>query len=233
MQTDISSRRHFLGKMLALAGGSTVPFTMNLAAMGNAAAAGATDYKAIVCLFLAGGNDHFNPLLATDSGSWDEYRRLRATASTTSIALPAAGATGGVLPIAQRELVERDVNHPSVLFWSNGNEGGWNRELDRDFAFYDPQARPLIHPWEPFGGIDTKHYPRYPDLLREEQQEREEQMNKRAAGLHGRYSNRNTRRVTRAGCTQISPNHKSALPAPASPASASWSWTFYWARKNR
>ncbi|MBV6323835.1 DUF1501 domain-containing protein [Duganella violaceipulchra] len=100
MQTDISSRRHFLGKMLALAGGSSVPFTMNLAAMGNAAAAGATDYKAIVCLFLAGGNDHFNTLLATDSGSWDEYRRLRATASTTSIALPAAGATGGVLPIA-------------------------------------------------------------------------------------------------------------------------------------
>lgn len=65
-----------------------------------------------------------------------------------------------------RSLVERDVNHPSILFWSNGNEGGWNRELDGDFALYDPQARPLIHPWEAFGGIDTKHYPRYPDLLR-------------------------------------------------------------------
>lgn len=65
-----------------------------------------------------------------------------------------------------RELVERDVNHPSILFWSNGNEGGWNRELDGDFALYDPQARPLIHPWEAFGGIDTKHYPRYPDLQR-------------------------------------------------------------------
>ncbi|WP_457447176.1 glycoside hydrolase family 2 TIM barrel-domain containing protein [Roseateles sp. P5_E4] len=65
-----------------------------------------------------------------------------------------------------RELVERDVNHPSILFWSNGNEGGWNRELDGDFALYDPQARPLLHPWEAFGGIDTKHYPRYPDLQR-------------------------------------------------------------------
>ncbi|HEY0956505.1 MAG TPA: glycoside hydrolase family 2 TIM barrel-domain containing protein [Roseateles sp.] len=65
-----------------------------------------------------------------------------------------------------RSLVERDVNHPSIIIWSNGNEGGWNRELDRDFAFYDPQARPLIHPWEPYGGIDTKHYPRYPDLMR-------------------------------------------------------------------
>lgn len=65
-----------------------------------------------------------------------------------------------------RELVERDVNHPSILIWSNGNEGGWNRELDGDFALYDPQARPLVHPWEQFGGIDTKHYPRYPDLQR-------------------------------------------------------------------
>lgn len=65
-----------------------------------------------------------------------------------------------------RSLVERDVNHPSILFWSNGNEGGWNRELDRDFALHDPQARPVLHPWEPFGGIDTKHYPRYPDLQR-------------------------------------------------------------------
>lgn len=65
-----------------------------------------------------------------------------------------------------RELVERDVNHPSILFWTNGNEGGWNRALDPDFAFYDPQHRTVLHPWEAFGGIDTKHYPRYPDLLR-------------------------------------------------------------------
>ncbi|WP_367348509.1 glycoside hydrolase family 2 protein [Sphingobium yanoikuyae] len=65
-----------------------------------------------------------------------------------------------------RELVERDVNHPSILFWTNGNEGGWNRELDGDFALYDPQRRRVLHPWELFDGIDTKHYPRYPDLVR-------------------------------------------------------------------
>nr|WP_303649501.1 glycoside hydrolase family 2 TIM barrel-domain containing protein [Asticcacaulis machinosus] len=64
-----------------------------------------------------------------------------------------------------RSLVERDVNHPSILIWANGNEGGWNSELDGDFALYDPQARPVIHPWAQFGGIDTKHYPRYPDLM--------------------------------------------------------------------
>jgi hypothetical protein len=63
-----------------------------------------------------------------------------------------------------RELVERDVNHPSVIVWSNGNEGGWNRALDGEFWLYDPQRRTVIHPWDPFGGIDTKHYPRYNDL---------------------------------------------------------------------
>ena len=65
-----------------------------------------------------------------------------------------------------RELVERDVNHPSIIIWDNGNEGGWNRDLDGEFALYDPQQRPVIHPWDPFGGIDTKHYTSYADHVR-------------------------------------------------------------------
>ena len=65
-----------------------------------------------------------------------------------------------------REMVERDVNHPAVLFWDNGNEGGFNRDLDGEFALYDPQNRPVIHPWDPFGGIDTKHYTGYADHVR-------------------------------------------------------------------
>jgi len=94
-----SSRRQFLGKMLAMAGTTSMPFTLNLAAMGNAAAQNATDYKAMVCLFMIGGNDHFNTVLATDSTSWNEYKRVRTTSDAGSIALPGVGATGGVLPI--------------------------------------------------------------------------------------------------------------------------------------
>ncbi len=60
-----------------------------------------------------------------------------------------------------KEMVERDVNHPSILFWDNGNEGGWNNNLNDDFAMYDPQKRHVLHPWELFRGIDTKHYPSY------------------------------------------------------------------------
>ncbi|WNV85457.1 glycoside hydrolase family 2 TIM barrel-domain containing protein [Umezawaea sp. Da 62-37] len=57
--------------------------------------------------------------------------------------------------------VTRDVNHPSILFWDNGNEGGWNTALDDDFAQYDPQKRKVLHPWASFGGVDTSHYQNY------------------------------------------------------------------------
>lgn len=60
-----------------------------------------------------------------------------------------------------REMIARDHNHPSVIIWANGNEGGWNTELDADFKHWDRQGRPVIHPWALFGGIDTSHYETY------------------------------------------------------------------------
>ena len=62
-----------------------------------------------------------------------------------------------------REMVEHDVNHPSILFWDNGNEGGFNFDLDGEYAKYDPQKRTVLHPWAayPPGLADTKHYPNY------------------------------------------------------------------------
>ncbi len=63
-----------------------------------------------------------------------------------------------------RAMVERDVNHPCILFWDNGNEGGWNRELDGEFALHDPQNRRVLHPWELHDDVDTKHYPGFDDI---------------------------------------------------------------------
>ncbi len=57
-----------------------------------------------------------------------------------------------------KEMVMKDVNHPSIVIWDNGNEGGNNFDLDDDFAVYDPQKRHVIHPWNIFRGTDTQHY---------------------------------------------------------------------------
>ena len=56
------------------------------------------------------------------------------------------------------EMVTRDVNHPSIIFWSNGNEGGFNYELEPVFTKFDPQQRVVLYPWSNRNGFETKHY---------------------------------------------------------------------------
>lgn len=77
-----ASRREFLKRasMLSLAGAAT-PFAINLAALGEAAAQAAppNDYKALVCVFLYGGNDHANTLVPYDPDSHAAYQSLRPT----------------------------------------------------------------------------------------------------------------------------------------------------------
>ncbi len=60
-----------------------------------------------------------------------------------------------------KEMIAHDLNHPSVIFWANGNEGGHNLELDPVFKEYDIQQRPVLHPWQLFSGIETQHYREY------------------------------------------------------------------------
>jgi len=60
-----------------------------------------------------------------------------------------------------KQMVERDVNHPSIVLWDNGNEGGFNKDLRNEYAKYDPQQRLVIEPWSKLNGTDTKHYPGY------------------------------------------------------------------------
>jgi hypothetical protein len=60
-----------------------------------------------------------------------------------------------------RQMVERDVNHPSIVLWDNGNEGGFNKDLRTEYGKWDPQNRQVIEPWSKLNGTDTKHYPGY------------------------------------------------------------------------
>jgi len=61
-----------------------------------------------------------------------------------------------------KEMVTRDLNHPSIIFWDNGNEGGTNKELDKEFVRWDFSQRPVIHPHHrpgnEYNGIDCNHY---------------------------------------------------------------------------
>ena len=58
-----------------------------------------------------------------------------------------------------KELVVRDVNHPSIVLWANGNEGGNNYDLLPDYPVYDPQNRTVIQPWNTLVETNTFHYP--------------------------------------------------------------------------
>lgn len=58
-------------------------------------------------------------------------------------------------------MVNRDVNHPSIVFWNNGNEGGHNTDLDALFQHFDIQKRDVIHPWQHFNGMANEHYRPY------------------------------------------------------------------------
>ncbi|QHJ01537.1 DUF1501 domain-containing protein [Xylophilus rhododendri] len=73
-----TSRRSFLQRagQLALAGGA-LPLAIDLAVLGEAAAADASDYKALVCVFLGGGNDYANTVVTYDDASYAKYFAIR------------------------------------------------------------------------------------------------------------------------------------------------------------
>ncbi|MES2424096.1 MAG: DUF1501 domain-containing protein [Pseudomonadota bacterium] len=74
-----ASRRAFLQRSGALGLAAATPWAMNLAALGEAAAQTATDYKALVCVFLFGGNDYANTLVPYDQTSYNAYAALRSS----------------------------------------------------------------------------------------------------------------------------------------------------------
>ncbi|WP_374537871.1 DUF1501 domain-containing protein [Chitinimonas taiwanensis] len=115
-----ASRREFLraSSALSLAGVGGAPFLMNLATMSAAAAANApADYKALVCLFMSGGNDTHNMVLATDPTSFASYTQVRSTADAGSIAM----AQNILLPISARDAQAKNAGRSFALHPRMGN----------------------------------------------------------------------------------------------------------------
>src|ERR1039458_4237158 len=73
-----------------------------------------------------------------------------------------------IAPELVKEMVIRDVNHPCVIAWDNGNEGGWNTTVDNNgigstnvYAIWDPQIRHVQRPSSTFNNVQDDHYPSY------------------------------------------------------------------------
>jgi uncharacterized protein (DUF1501 family) len=84
------SRREFLKKTCCSAAAGFTAASFNRFGMLNALAQSASDYKAMVCVFLFGGNDANNLVIPTSPAEFLNYQRSR-----SSLALPQSG----LLPI--------------------------------------------------------------------------------------------------------------------------------------
>ncbi|APX76001.1 DUF1501 domain-containing protein [Achromobacter insolitus] len=90
-------RREFLLRACALgATGAGAPLALNLAALGAAAAqsAPAATYKALVCVFLYGGNDPYNSLVPYDAAAYKAYAQARSDIALPRDALQATALRG-------------------------------------------------------------------------------------------------------------------------------------------
>ncbi|MGA2534447.1 MAG: DUF1501 domain-containing protein [Terracidiphilus sp.] len=85
------SRRQFLrtASMASMAGISASPFILGLNSMAAMAQGSSSGYRALVCIFLQGGNDGHGTVIATDSASYSAFTQAR------------SGAPGLAYPMAQ------------------------------------------------------------------------------------------------------------------------------------
>lgn len=94
------SRRAFLKRASALSlAGVAAPWALNLAAMADASAAGASDYKAMVCIFLYGGNDYANTVVPYDAASYNTYQSMRPSFAHARASLDATVLTPATAPV--------------------------------------------------------------------------------------------------------------------------------------
>ena len=119
-------RRRALRRIGSLGGLGAMGLVPGLASvLSPAARASSASYQALVCIFLFGGNDGNNLVVPTDTTGYASYLLGRGnvvgTPANGALALPAAGTTGGVLPLT-------GINyglHPSMpelqTLWNSGN----------------------------------------------------------------------------------------------------------------
>lgn len=149
------TRRAFLRRAGQLAfTGTALPTVMNLAAIGEAAAFNATDYKALVCVFLFGGNDYANTVINYDATSHAQYTAIRG-----GIAIPRANLAATALnPTTPLPDGRQYALHPSMTGLANlFNTGAAAVQLN-----VGPLVVPLTR--QQYNGNNAAH-PRPPKLF--------------------------------------------------------------------
>ena len=105
---SLVSRRRFLGQMNCAAVTAAPLLSTLFSLKGSAAAANASsqnDYKALVCIFLGGGNDSYNMLLPYESSAYAGYQRAR-----SNLAIPRES----VLPLSNAGTNPELALHPGM-----------------------------------------------------------------------------------------------------------------------
>ena len=85
------NRRDFLRHMGGIGAGAALA---QLGLLGSRALAAPGDYKALVCIFLAGGNDGNNTIVPIDTAGYANYSAVRGTLAlprANLVPLPEAG----------------------------------------------------------------------------------------------------------------------------------------------
>ena len=158
-----ASRRAFLRRSGQLAlSGTALPFALNLAAMGEAAAFEATDYKALVCVFLYGGNDYADTVVTYDDPSYNAYAAIRG----------GTGQAGGGLALAKAALTPTLLTPTTPLpdgrqYALNPAMAGLAGLFNSGKAAVQLNVGPLVVPLTraQYAGVDRKTYPLPPKLF--------------------------------------------------------------------
>lgn len=110
------SRRAFMRRSSQLAAmGAASSYAMGLAGLSEAAAfSSAGGYKALVCIFLYGGNDHGNTLIPFDAANYARYSTIRGGEGSEAgggIALPRASLANTVLQTPDDQTLTDDITY--------------------------------------------------------------------------------------------------------------------------
>ncbi len=163
---NLWTRRLLLQRAVQLgAMGAAWPLAVNLAAIGEAAAFDATDYKALVCVFLYGGNDYANTVIPYDLPNYDLYSAIRGGG---------AGRTRGGIAYGHDELTATALTPPGGNSLTDGLQyaltpelGGFKTLFDVGKLAVQLNVGPLIVPVTraQYEGSNRTLYPLPPKLF--------------------------------------------------------------------